>query len=220
MASASRIELKPNNREMNNFEKATIEYILEMLPRENCTSSKDFHKAMKVIHEATKEWGGSLSSAAEEPINMIEVNAEAERYCEGWREAWKTMGMTMAQQSECEIAYIRGYRSGAESKSSPASVKESLTVEPITAEAFVIQKYGENWLNIMWSPEDVLDAMEEYASLRTVKESLTVEPMTAEEFLAKRNYDPTLAYPHILVVQLMEEYASKPTVEERKVGDE
>ena len=119
---------------MNNFEKATIEYILEMLPRENCTSSKDFHKAMKVIHEATKEWGGSLSSAAEEPINMIEVNAEAERYCEGWREAWKTMGMTMAQQSECEIAYIRGYRSGAESKSSPASVKESLTVEPITAE--------------------------------------------------------------------------------------
>ena len=159
---------------MNNFEKATIEYILEMLPRENCTSSKDFHKAMKVIHEATKEWGGSLSSAAEEPINMIEVNAEAERYCEGWREAWKTMGMTMAQQSECEIAYIRGYRSGAESKSSPASVKESLTVEP----------------------------------------------MTAEEFLAKRNYDPTLAYPHILVVQLMEEYASKPTVEERKVGDE
>ena len=32
--------------------------------------------------------------------------------------------------------------------------------------------------------------------------------LTAEEFLVKRNYDPTLAYPHLLVVQLMEEYAS------------
>ena len=43
----------------------------------------------------------------------------------------------------------------------------SPTVEkPITAEEFVIQKYGENWLNIMWSPEDVLDALEEYASLK------------------------------------------------------
>ena len=112
----------------------------------------------------------SLSSAAEEPINMIEVNAEAERYCDGWREAWKTMGMTMAQQSECEIAYIRGYRSGAESKPSSPAVKESLTAEPMTAEGFVIQKYGENWLNIMWFPEDVLDALEEYASKPTVAE--------------------------------------------------
>ena len=42
---------------------------------------------------------------------------------------------------------------------------------------------------------------------------------TAEEFLVKRNYDPTLAYPHLLVVQLMEEYASKPTVAERGVED-
>ena len=60
---------------------------------------------------------------------------------------------------------------------------------------------------------------EKYLSLTpAVKES--EKPMTAEEFLAKRNYDPTLAYPHILVVQLMEEYASKPTVAEREVGDE
>ena len=46
---------------MNNFEKATIEYILEMLPREDCTSSKDFHNAMAAIHKATKEWRESLS---------------------------------------------------------------------------------------------------------------------------------------------------------------
>ena len=50
---------------------------------------------------------------------------------------------------------------------SPPAVKES--EKPMEAEAFVIQKYGENWLNIMWSPEDVLDAMEEYASKPTVE---------------------------------------------------
>ena len=47
------------------------------------------------------------------------------------------------------------------------AVNES--AKPMTAEGFVIQKYGENWLNIMWSPEDVLDAMEEYASKPTVE---------------------------------------------------
>lgn len=40
---------------MNNFEKATIEYIYEMLPREDCTP-KEFRKAMGAIHNATKEW--------------------------------------------------------------------------------------------------------------------------------------------------------------------
>lgn len=40
---------------MNNFEKATIEYIYELLPREDCTL-KEFRKAMGAIHNVTQEW--------------------------------------------------------------------------------------------------------------------------------------------------------------------
>jgi len=40
---------------MKNYEKGTIEYIYEMIPREDCTP-KEFCKAMGAIHNATKEW--------------------------------------------------------------------------------------------------------------------------------------------------------------------
>jgi len=40
---------------MNNFEKGTVEYISEMLPKENCTH-KEFKKAMASIHKVTEQW--------------------------------------------------------------------------------------------------------------------------------------------------------------------
>jgi hypothetical protein len=141
--------------------------------------------------------------AAGESINMIEVNTEAERYCDGWREAWKTMGMTMAQQSECEISYIRGYRSGVESK---------FVLYPSPAAGEDKQKMKEQ--------------IEKHYSLGEVYKRIggvTPHPSpTAEEILENHVYDiddfgnKLVCFEGALVA--MEEYASlKPTVE---VNDE
>ena len=40
---------------MNNFEKATIEQIHELLPDENCTQ-KEFNNYMQAINKLTAEW--------------------------------------------------------------------------------------------------------------------------------------------------------------------
>lgn len=40
---------------MDNFKKATLDYIYELLPNSDCTT-KEFKKAMRLINRATKEW--------------------------------------------------------------------------------------------------------------------------------------------------------------------
>ena len=107
----------------------------------------------KKYAEALEEYAESLSPAAE-PTHGINIEA--------LKKHLEETPFELLQDEWAKVMAIFPQ---------PAAVKESLTVEPITAEEFVIQKYGENWLNIMWSPEDVLDALEEYASLkRTVAE--------------------------------------------------
>lgn len=60
---------------MNNFEKATVEQISELLPYDNCTDN-EFRESMQDIHEVTAEWAKPQLQPTDE-----EIEKWADQYC-------------------------------------------------------------------------------------------------------------------------------------------
>lgn len=64
-------------KRMNNFERATIEYIYEILPKTDCTAA-EFKKLMKLINKTTKElaecehpWASILGDGETQPTKCL-----------------------------------------------------------------------------------------------------------------------------------------------------
>lgn len=200
VATASRIELKPNNREMKREELIHfLDSIRDYEKESHNMIGFDERESGEIVDVYLQD--SSLTPSVKESLTVEPKDND-----------WRLVGHSSQVADTGDYDGYYEITNGKISLLTKDDDKEAL--QPVV-DAFNnsgCRFYQDDWFEF---ENKVLKD-----EIRNLQSIAAVEPMTAEEFLAKRNYDPTLAYPHLLVVQLMEEYASRPTVAEREVGDE